>query len=684
MQVIRHPGIYPELNSPCTFSLKFTALFVLIHISTRAAEIPLAEPASELPLLPLSVCMLLLCGVLAIYTIHLKVKSRTQRKRIQKIRFLLDTTLKNSQDYIWCWDTIGSTFYYSPGCYRLIGYNPDEFKYSPESWLKLIHPEDKTKLKDYFQQHFRQPGTILPSEIQFRIHSRDRGFINTIMSSKILDTDSHNRPVSYIFTIKDLSPVINQEQILQDKLHKLTRPLSDSKNISFSDIFDLKKIQELQDSFAHATSVASSIMSTDNHPLTMSSNFTSFCSLVRSRKEGQEKCAASDASFTPSRGTYQIKECHSGGLIDGCSSIWAGDTHIANWFTGQIRTSKELSATQLDFARRLGLDIAAFSRTFSEVPLMTLKEFESICQTMSIIAEQLSQMAYQNIMQARTINQKEKTENLLTTSQQRLIEAQQLAKIGDWRLNTEKNEIYGSDQFWKNLNLPIPKFNTSNIQGFLNKFTQIDSTSFTTELSRLFTNSDQTVNISKDLYFRPAENPDDYHYIHIKARVTGQTASGSNIIEGTAQDITIRAKNEAALRKSQENLRIIFESIINGLIVTDAQGIITDINPITLEILQKKKEDLLQSHISDSIQLFDAETMLMLENPVTTVLNTRNQVTPKELCIFTTDTGEDRHLTVTATPIKDQKGNLSGAVLVLYDISEQFEMEQAPAAVSKA
>ena len=676
MQIIRYSESHPKLSGFAIFSLKVTALLLFFQSCTLAAETQPAESASLLYSLPLYLGVLLLCGAFTIYVAHLRSHAQIQRDRVQKIRLILDTTLQNSQDYLWCWDISDSTFYYSPGCYRLIGYDPDEFEYTLESWKQLIHPEDKDKLEEYFLQHTQHPDSSLPPEIQFRIHSKNRGFINITMSSRILDTDSHKRPTAFIFTIKNLSPVTSSEQILQDRLHNLTRPLSDTGNISFSDIFDLKRIQELQDSFAHATNVASAIMSTDNHPLTMSSNHTAFCSLVRSRKEGQQRCTASNASFAPSRGTYQIKECLSGGLIDGCTSIWAGDTHIANWFTGQIRIHKELSPAQLDFAEKLELDITSFRQAYSQVPLMTLREFESICQTMSIIAEQLSLMAFQNIMQARTINQKEDTEKLLTASQQRLLEAQQLARIGDWSLNTEDKEIYGSKQFWDNLSLPVPKSNRIGIQEFLAKFTRLESADFTTDISRLFSSDNKSKTISKDLYFRPAENPDDYRYLHIKARITGQTENGSNIIEGTAQDITPRAQNEAALRKSQENLRIIFESIINGLVVTDSQGIITDINPITLDILQKKREDLLQTHASDSIQLFEAETMLMLENPITTVLNTRNQVKPKELCVFTTDTGEDRHLTVTASPINDPEGNLTGAVLVLYDVSEQFDMEQ--------
>ena len=63
---------------------------------------------------------------------------------------------------------------------------------------------------------------------------------------------------------------------LKTRLIALTQPL-ESGAVTFSDLFNLEEIQQLQDKFAAATGVASIITNPDGSPISPPSNFTRLC-----------------------------------------------------------------------------------------------------------------------------------------------------------------------------------------------------------------------------------------------------------------------------------------------------------------------------------------------------------------------------------------------------------------------
>jgi CheY-like chemotaxis protein len=107
---------------------------------------------------------------------------------------------------------------------------------------------------------------------------------------------------------------------------------------SFESLFDLKEIQDIQDSFAAATGVASIITDVEGKPITTPSNFCRLCrDIIRGTENGLFNCMQSDCII----GRYHeggpvIQPCLSGGLWDAGVSVHVGRKHIANWLIGQV------------------------------------------------------------------------------------------------------------------------------------------------------------------------------------------------------------------------------------------------------------------------------------------------------------------------------------------------------------
>ncbi len=120
--------------------------------------------------------------------------------------------------------------------------------------------------------------------------------------------------------------------------------LTDTENIRFEDLFDLKDIQRLQDDFSSATGVASIITQVDGTPITRPSNFCRLCNnIIRKTEKGYANCRKSDAVLGKLSPTGPIAQpCLSGGLWDAGAGIAVGGKHIANWLLGQVRDKLRL------------------------------------------------------------------------------------------------------------------------------------------------------------------------------------------------------------------------------------------------------------------------------------------------------------------------------------------------------
>jgi PAS domain S-box-containing protein len=216
-----------------------------------------------------------------------------------------------------------------------------------------------------------------------------------------------------------------------------TRPPIEITNIKFQDLFDLDEIQSLQDAFAKASRVASIITDTDGRPITKPSNFCRLCiDIIRKTEKGLNNCMYSDAVLgkgNPHGPTMQ--PCLSGGLWDGGASIMVGDKHVANWLIGQVRNDEQDVEGMLGYAREIGADEEDFLSALAEVNIMSTDQFKNVCQALFIMAKQLSTLAYQNVLQERTIDERDVIADALRESEEksRLI------------LNSTAEAIYGLD-----------------------------------------------------------------------------------------------------------------------------------------------------------------------------------------------------------------------------------------------
>jgi len=212
-----------------------------------------------------------------------------------------------------------------------------------------------------------------------------------------------------------------REILLGKQIRSLTKPVNSDQDVRFADLFDLAEIQKLQDQFAKAFGVASIITYPDGRPITNPSNFCRLCNdIIRKTEIGLKNCMYSDSVIGISKQEGpSIQPCLSGGLRDAGSSITVGGVHIANWLIGQVRDqTQDVEQIRL-YAREIGVNEEEAVLAFSEVTPMSEERFKLVSEMLHTMVGQMSQLAYQNIQQARYINDRKRALELLAQSEEK-------------------------------------------------------------------------------------------------------------------------------------------------------------------------------------------------------------------------------------------------------------------------
>jgi two-component system, cell cycle sensor histidine kinase and response regulator CckA len=188
-------------------------------------------------------------------------------------------------------------------------------------------------------------------------------------------------------------------------------------NVRFEDLFDLNKIQEIQDAFASATGVASLITDPAGRPITRPSRFCRLCSsIIRKTSKGLTNCIRSDAILgQPNPAGPTMQPCLSGGLWDAGATIYISQRPIAIWLVGQVRNQDLDEARMLAYAREIGADQAEFRAALAEVTTMSTEQFANVAKALFLMANQMSQLAFQNVQQARALQALRESQRMAAT-----------------------------------------------------------------------------------------------------------------------------------------------------------------------------------------------------------------------------------------------------------------------------
>jgi hypothetical protein len=132
---------------------------------------------------------------------------------------------------------------------------------------------------------------------------------------------------------------------------------------------------------------------------------------------------------------------------------------------------------------------------------------------------------------------------------------------------------------------------------------------------------------------------------------------------------------EQQLRQREQWLATTLKSIGDAVITTDSQGVVTFMNPVAEALTRWNSEEVLGNDLSQFFHAINEKTREIVENPINLVLQEGVTVGLENHTLLITKDGSEIPIDDSAAPIKNEEGNILGAVLVFHDMTEQQQFQ---------
>lgn len=136
-------------------------------------------------------------------------------------------------------------------------------------------------------------------------------------------------------------------------------------------------------------------------------------------------------------------------------------------------------------------------------------------------------------------------------------------------------------------------------------------------------------------------------------------------------------KAEAQLRESERRSSRILHSIGDAVIVTDLDARVTRMNAVAEDLTGWKAHEAAGQLLSDVFRIVNERTRETVENPVDKVRRFGTIVGLANHTLLLRRDGAETHIDDSSAPIFDEKGELTGIVLVFRNVNERKEAEHA-------
>ncbi|MBE9207717.1 PAS domain S-box protein [Nostoc sp. LEGE 06077] len=126
--------------------------------------------------------------------------SEQERQQSEMLRMelnLLEQVLEVSLAGYWDWDIPSNYEYLSPTFKQMLGYADHELPNTPETWQRLIFPEDLANILEMFEQHIQSRGQI-PCSSEVRYQHKDGSTVWVICSGRVIAWDEDGHPLRMI------------------------------------------------------------------------------------------------------------------------------------------------------------------------------------------------------------------------------------------------------------------------------------------------------------------------------------------------------------------------------------------------------------------------------------------------------------------------------------------------------
>ena len=333
---------------------------------------------------------------------------------------------------------------------------------------------------------------------------------------------------------------------LQEDLQKAKTSPLDFATIELADVIDITTLQEMMDDYYTLTGISVGIVDLKGTVL-VSTGWQDICShFHRAVPESCKFCHESDITLSSGvpPGTVKEYRCKNN-MWDAVTPIMLGDRHIGNIFLGQFLYDDEEPDYELfrAQARHFGYDEAEYLAALDRVPRWSREKVHAAMEYHAKLARMISNVNYNNVVLANTLDKREQAEDKLKESERLLSKAQKIGHLGSWSLDLIANRLIWSDEIYRIFGLQQQEF-AATYEAFLGAVHPEDRDS----VNAAYLGSMEEGNDFYEIVHRVIrKHTGEIRYVYEKCEHT-RDASGRIICsEGIVHDITDRKQAEADL-----------------------------------------------------------------------------------------------------------------------------------------
>lgn len=139
---------------------------------------------------------------------------------------------------------------------------------------------------------------------------------------------------------------------------------------------------------------------------------------------------------------------------------------------------------------------------------------------------------------------------------------------------------------------------------------------------------------------------------------------------GLGAGLGLSRRAATKLRRKEEDLRTALHSISDGVITTDMTGLITRMNTVAEQLTGYTQQEATGQPADQIFHLRGEVANSPIAHPVQTILAEHTEIRSEG--ILSADGTADRHITISAAPISNDAGTLTGTVVVMRDITQEL------------
>ncbi|NSW95845.1 MAG: PAS domain S-box protein, partial [Bacteroidales bacterium] len=136
-------------------------------------------------------------------------------------------------------------------------------------------------------------------------------------------------------------------------------------------------------------------------------------------------------------------------------------------------------------------------------------------------------------------------------------------------------------------------------------------------------------------------------------------------------------KMERKLKESEKRFSTTLRSIGDAVMATDKNGLVIFMNPVAEKLIGWKLEEILNKQLTKVFNIINMYSRKPTENPIKKVLLEGFTAGLANHTLLIAKDGTEIPIDDSAAPIKDDKGNIVGVVLVFRDVTEREKAEKA-------